>query len=75
MSGGAAELRWWSPGGREQRLQLTPGAYRLGRDVNAEICIQAPGVSLQHALLEQVGGAWLLSDLNSTNGLWWRRTR
>lgn len=75
MSGGAAELRWWSPGGREQRLQLTPGAYRLGRDVNAEICIQAPGVSLQHALLEQVGGAWLLSDLNSTNGLWWRGRR
>ena len=75
MSGSTAELRWWSSGSGEQRLQLSPGAYRLGRDPNAEICINAPGVSLQHALLEQVGQAWLLSDLNSTNGLWWRGRR
>ena len=75
MSGSTAELRWWSSGSGEQRLQLSPGAYRLGRDPNTEICINAPGVSLQHALLEQVGQAWLLSDLNSTNGLWWRGRR
>ena len=75
MSGSTAELRWWSSGSGEQRLQLSPGAYRLGRDPHTEICINAPGVSLQHALLEQVGQAWLLSDLNSTNGLWWRGRR
>jgi membrane peptidoglycan carboxypeptidase len=75
MSGSAAELRWWSGGSGEERLTLSPGAYRLGRDPNAEIWINGPGVSMQHALLEQVGNAWLISDLNSTNGLWWRGRR
>ena len=75
MKVGPAELHWRSGGSNEQRLQLTPGAYRLGRDPNSEICIRSLGVSLQHALLEQVGGGWVLSDLNSTNGLWWRGRR
>ncbi len=65
-----AELSWSASGDGEQRQPLQPGAYRIGRDPSAEICVQAAGVSQQHALLECVGGHWLLSDLQSTNGLW-----
>jgi peptidoglycan glycosyltransferase len=75
MTARPAELRWSCTGANDRRITLVSGAYRIGRDPSAEIRIDAPGVSLQHALLEQVGDAWLLSDLNSTNGLWWRGRR
>jgi pSer/pThr/pTyr-binding forkhead associated (FHA) protein len=32
-------------------------------------------VSRRHALLEQRGRNWLLSDCDSTNGLWWQGRR
>jgi penicillin-binding protein 1A len=57
------------------RLALHPGSYRIGRGPEAEIRIEAPGVSKRHALLEHRGGHWLLRDLGSTNGLWWRGQR
>ncbi len=75
MNGGAAELRWSSAAAGSQQLSLVGGAYRIGRDPAGEIVIQAPGVSQRHALLEQVGRDWLLTDLGSTNGLWWRGRR
>ena len=75
MNGGTAELHWRSAGAGEQHLKLLGGAYRIGRDPAGEIVIQAAGVSQRHALLEQVGRDWLLSDLDSTNGLWWRGRR
>ena len=75
MTARPAELSWSSLGQSEQRQQLQPGTYRIGRDPSAELPIQAAGVSQQHALLEWVGGHWLLTDLNSTNGLWWRGRR
>ena len=75
MTARPAELSWSSLGQSEQRRQLQPGTYRIGRDPSSELPIQAAGVSQQHALLEWVGGHWLLTDLNSTNGLWWRGRR
>ena len=75
MNGGAAELRWRSHNAGSGRLSLVGGAYRIGRDPSGEVVIQAAGVSQRHALLEQVGRHWLLSDLDSTNGLWWRGRR
>jgi peptidoglycan glycosyltransferase len=75
MTGRPAELSWSSGADGEQRKLLQPGAYRIGRDPGAEICLPAAGVSQQHALLECVGGQWILSDLQSTNGLWWRGRR
>jgi membrane peptidoglycan carboxypeptidase len=75
MTARPAELSWSSLGQSEQRRQLQPGTYRIGRDPSAELPIQAAGVSQQHALLEWVDGHWLLTDLNSTNGLWWRGRR
>ena len=75
MTARPAELSWSSLGQSEQRRQLQPGTYRIGRDPSSELPIQAAGVSQQHALLEWVDGHWLLTDLNSTNGLWWRGRR
>ena len=75
MTGRPAELSWSSGADGEQRKLLQPGAYRIGRDPGAEICLPAAGVSQQHALLECVAGQWILSDLQSTNGLWWRGRR
>ena len=70
-----AELRWRSASGSDQQLRLHGSSYRIGRDADAEIQLQHPGVSLRHALLERQGRAWLLRDLASTNGLWWRGRR
>jgi membrane peptidoglycan carboxypeptidase len=70
-----AELRWRGADGQPQRRRLSPGSYRIGRDPTADICLGAAGVSKQHALLEHCDGQWLISDLNSTNGLWWRGRR
>jgi penicillin-binding protein 1A len=75
MTARPAELSWSSGADGKQRKLLQPGAYRIGRDPGAEIVLPAAGVSQQHALLECVGGQWLLSDLQSTNGLWWRGRR
>ena len=70
-----AELHWWGADGQPQRRLLTPGSYRIGRDPEAEIRLGAAGVSKQHALLEHCDGRWLIRDLQSTNGLWWRGRR
>jgi membrane peptidoglycan carboxypeptidase len=63
------------PGEGSRRLELHPGAYRVGRDSDCEIRVPHPAVSRQHGLLEQRGRHWLLVDQNSTNGLWWRGQR
>ncbi|MEY3750340.1 MAG: hypothetical protein RLZZ186_759, partial [Cyanobacteriota bacterium] len=72
MIASVPELRWHSASGADGVVQLVGGAYRIGRDPAAEIVIDAPGVSQQHALLERIGQGWVLRDLASTNGLWWR---
>ena len=58
-----------------QRQSLVGEVYRIGRDPCAEIRFADAAVSKQHALLERRGRRWLLRDLNSTNGLWWRGRR
>jgi two-component system, cell cycle response regulator len=44
------------------------GNLTIGRDANAGLNLPDKGVSSQHALLEDRGGAWTLVDLGSTNG-------
>ena len=56
-------------------IDLISGAYRIGRGDDREIVIDHSAVSRDHALLEEQGGQWLLQDLGSTNGLWWRGRR
>ena len=61
--------------GAEHRCALLGGAYRIGRSAGSEIGFGSAAVSQQHALLERRGRRWLLRDLGSTNGLWWRGRR
>ena len=69
-------LRWADDSlGEGQRCDLLGEAYRLGRSAAAEIPFRSAAVSQQHALLERRGRRWLLRDLGSTNGLWWRGRR
>ena len=59
----------------DHRCALLGGAYRIGRSTGSEIRFGSAAVSQQHALLERRGRRWLLRDLGSTNGLWWRGRR
>ena len=72
---GQAQLRIHQPGQASRLLPLHPGAYGIGRDSDCQICIDHQAVSRRHALLERCGPHWLLSDQNSTNGLWWQGRR
>ncbi len=53
-------------GGR--RLMVAPRGATLGRSRDCEIVIDDANVSRQHAELRPRGGAWVVSDLGSTNG-------
>ena len=72
---GVALLRIHEPRGDERQVPLHGEGYRIGRDPGMEICIDHGAVSRQHALLQRRGRHWLLQDLGSTNGLWWRGRR
>ena len=72
---GQAQLRIHLPGQASRLLPLHPGAYSIGRDSDCQISIDHQAVSRRHALLERRGPHWLLSDQNSTNGLWWQGRR
>lgn len=53
--------------GREWRLE--PGrTYTLGRKQGADLVVAGDLVSSTHASIAFVDGAWVLTDLNSTNG-------
>jgi len=70
-----AQLSIHLPGQATRLLTLQAGAYRIGRESDCQICVDHQAVSRHHALLEKRGGHWLLSDENSTNGLWWQGRR
>jgi ABC-type multidrug transport system ATPase subunit len=56
---------------RAQRSSMTlqPGRdYLIGRNPAADIVVEEPLVSWQHAVLKVAGGRWLLEDAGSTNG-------
>ncbi|HWE58970.1 MAG TPA: DUF3662 and FHA domain-containing protein [Solirubrobacteraceae bacterium] len=53
-------------GGR--RLMVGPRGATLGRSRECEIVVDDANVSRQHAELRPRGGAWVVSDLGSTNG-------
>lgn len=74
-SPGAALVLVHLPGEAPRRVALHGGAYRIGRGNEGQIPVEHQAVSRQHALLEQHGQGWLLSDSGSTNGLWWRGRR
>lgn len=50
--------------------------FRIGRDPQAELAVEARGLSRQHAeFREEADGRLLLADLGSTNGTWVNRQR
>jgi hypothetical protein len=53
-------------GGR--RLMVAPRGATIGRSRECEIVVEDANVSRQHAELRPRGGAWVISDLGSTNG-------
>lgn len=63
------------PGLPDLEQPLHGSVYRIGRAADNAIVIDHTAVSRHHALLENHGGHWLLSDAGSTNGLWWRGRR
>jgi len=72
---GQAQLRIHLPGQPSRLLPLHDGAYSIGRESDCQICIDHQAVSRRHALLERRGPHWLITDQNSTNGLWWQGRR
>jgi hypothetical protein len=53
---------------RGRRLMVGPRGATLGRSRECEIVVDDANVSRQHAELRPRGGAWVVSDLGSTNG-------
>jgi ABC-type multidrug transport system ATPase subunit len=50
------------------RLLDSGSSYRIGRDPEADIHVDDPRVSWNHAVLQHQDGGWVLDDPGSTNG-------
>lgn len=57
------------------QFRLAGGANILGRDPEAHVWVNRPGVSRRHARVVIAGDAAVLEDLGSTNGTWLRGER
>lgn len=51
-----------------RRLVIGPAGATIGRSRQSDIVIDDPNVSRRHAEVRPRGGAWVLTDLGSTNG-------
>jgi hypothetical protein len=52
-----------------KRVVVGEDGGRLGRSRDCEIVLSDPNVSRHHAALRPSGGAWMIEDLGSTNGV------
>jgi len=50
-------------------------AFRIGRTATCEICIANGFVSRVHARVSPEGEGWRVTDLNSSNGIFWQGSR
>lgn len=50
------------------RHEVGPGPTTLGRSRECDVTVEDPSVSRRHAELQLEDGAWMLTDLGSTNG-------
>lgn len=53
-----------------RRFDLEPGPQYIGRAIDAQVRVEAAGVSRQHAQLLIGTGLALISDMGSANGTW-----
>ena len=62
-----ARLVWQRPDGTQAEFALGAAAVLVGRDAPAQIVIDEPLVSREHARLEWQSDAFVVIDLGSTN--------
>lgn len=55
--------------GEGRRTVLTGGRVVVGRSRECDLVLEDPNVSRRHAELSEEGGAWVIRDLGSTNGI------
>jgi hypothetical protein len=66
-----ARLLVWSPSPLAREVPLGEAAIEIGRAREAEVALEAVGLSRRHARLEPVAvGGYRLVDLGSANGTW-----
>ncbi len=67
-----------------QPIEVRPGdgetkvfssAFRIGRVTTCEVCIPNGYVSRVHAKVSPEGAGWRVTDLNSSNGIFWQGSR
>jgi hypothetical protein len=51
-----------------KRLVIGPTGATIGRSRQCDVVVDDPNISRQHAEVRPRGGAWVLTDLGSTNG-------
>jgi predicted component of type VI protein secretion system len=51
------------------KIHSFEGEVRLGRTSDCDIVVHGPSISRIHARLSPEGGAWVLTDLDSSNGI------
>jgi transcriptional regulator of acetoin/glycerol metabolism len=61
-------LRWLSPGAQRSVQWLEGAKLLIGRAADADIVLDASGVSRRHAELHRQGPIYAIRDLGSTNG-------
>jgi len=61
-------IRWLSPGAAEPISILDRAEFSIGRAAEADLRLEASGVSRLHARLHRQGPIYALHDLGSTNG-------
>lgn len=71
----SAQVEIHLSGHAPRRMKLHGRLVRIGRDPGLELSLDHSAVSKQHAWLEPVGHDWLIRDIGSTNGLFWRGQR
>jgi Protein of unknown function (DUF3662)/FHA domain len=51
-----------------KRVMVSPAGATIGRSRQADVVLNDPNVSREHAEIRPRGGSWVINDLGSTNG-------
>lgn len=70
-----AKILWRDAQGREGSVELGRGPCLIGRAVEAAIRSDDAMVSRNHARIIESGGGWVIEDLGSSNGMFYREQR
>lgn len=70
-----AKVLWRDAQGREGSVELGPGPCMIGRAMDAQIRSDDAMVSRNHARIVQAGPGYMIEDLGSSNGMYYREQR